>query len=67
MLIFTANYARILHYFSNFRIADCWMFKHKRGFFQFTVCNFLDCMDWADIRIEERLQEITGIDFKFGN
>ncbi|MBQ9179110.1 MAG: hypothetical protein IJ140_09060 [Prevotella sp.] len=31
------------------------------------VCNFLDCMDWADIRIEERLQEITGIDFKFGN
>ena len=33
MLIFTKNYARILHYFSNFHIADCWMFKHKRGFF----------------------------------
>ena len=33
MLIFTKNYARILLYFSNFHIADCWMFKHKRGFF----------------------------------
>ena len=29
------------------------------------VCNFLDCMDWANIRIEERFKEITGIDFKF--